>query len=220
MQEPTPLHYDLAHVWLCHTSSFSAWEEVHELNFGERWHLVKVMLAYAPDYTALGSVAAGPVEDLASSDNIALMVEEAKVNARFRVALGGAYVPQELARFAERPGEHAVLPPPNAVDATPAEIALMTAWFHHDDTFWAAHKFEEWNKNEPEGAFQVLRALLKLTEDAPHLRRDVFVHALDAFLRQNGAGYAQQINHLTRQYDALRDYLKKRSFKETPEVVE
>jgi hypothetical protein len=212
MRDPTPLHYGLAHDWLYHTSSFWAWEQVHELSFAERWHLVKVMIAYAPDYSALCRVAAGPVEDLAcNAADIPMMVEEAKINARLRVALGGAYVPQELERVAERPGEHAVLPSANAVDATPEEIVLMTAWFHHHDTFWAAKRFEEWNKNAPEDAFQVLRALLKLTEDAPHLRRDVFVHALDVFLRRNSAAYGQQINDLTRESESLREYLEKRS---------
>jgi hypothetical protein len=175
------------------------------------WHLVQVMVAYAPDYGALISVAAGPVEDLRNPAIIPLMVAEAQVNARFRVCLGAANaMPEELERLALKHGEHQPLPPANAVDATADEIRVMTAWFHNHDTFWIAHMLKEWNKASPNDALQVLRVLLKLCDESPQVREAVLSEAVEGFLRHNPTEYREQVEWLARDHEALREYLVKR----------
>jgi hypothetical protein len=57
----------------------------------------------------------------------------------------------------------------------------------------------------------VLRILLKVSDEAPHLRKDVFVHVVELFLRRNANAYQEQIEELARDHEALSEYLSKRS---------
>lgn len=78
------------------------------------------------------------------------MCADAEVNPRFRVCLRAAYgLPDDLQVWAEQESAIEPLPSAGALQATPEEVALMTAWFHQNDTHWASTFFDERLEKSP-----------------------------------------------------------------------
>jgi len=183
-----------------------AWERLHEMIEHDRqlaWRMVQVMVAYAPDQGLLASVAAGPVEDLFGLKQ--LMRQEAEINPRFRICLGMTNgLPEELEPFADRETRLEAVPTMNTSEATPEEIALMVAWFHHSDTSWAPMLLDELNRGRPDDALFVLRLLLASGDEYPHLREKVFLEVFNTFVQLNFAMYRDELKALARQHDDLR----------------
>jgi hypothetical protein len=169
--------------------------------------MIQVMVAYAPDDALLGYVAAGPVEDLMGGKFLQLMREEAQANPRFRIALGMTNrLHNELEPFADRDREGKRLPPVQPLALTPDEIELMTAYFHLGDTSWASSLFSELNRGNPAEALFMLQLLLDHVERTPHLREEVFVHAVNPFIHVNFATYKSELKALAVSNKALREW--------------
>src|SRR3989442_8297556 len=185
MQRPTNHDFRIVHAWMEYAGAWWAWEQLDEMIQHDRpraWRMVQVMVVYAPDQGLLGSVAAGPVENLFGLKS--LMLQEAAKNPRFRICLGMTNgLPEELEPFAERETRLNEVQTTGAIKATPEEIGLMVAWFHHSDTSWASMLLDELNRERPDDAMFVLRLLLASADKYyPHLRETVFLHAFDTFV--------------------------------------
>src|SRR5215468_3869402 len=104
MRRPTNFDYRIVHAWMENAGTSWAWERLHGMIASDLWRLVQLMVAYAPDEGLLGSVAAGPVEDLMVGESMKpLMRREAEMNPRFRICLGMTNgMPKELEAFEDR----------------------------------------------------------------------------------------------------------------------
>jgi len=206
----------MAHAWMDHAAAWWAWERVYDLVQNDKpaaWHMIQVMVAYAPDYGSLGSVAAGPVEDLMGGKYLKLMREEAQSNPRFRICLGMTNgLPEELEPFAEKRNKLEVLPPSQSIEATPDEIKLMVAYFHHSDTGWASLLFSELNHNKPDEALFMIRLLLDQAEKySPQLTEEVF-SAVDSFIHVNFGAYQQELKALAMERESLRQWFLRKTW--------
>jgi hypothetical protein len=172
--------------------------------------MIQVMVAYAPDSGTLGSVAAGPVEDMMGGEYLMLMQREAESSPRFRIALGMTNgLPKELEPFADRISDFEVLPPIQPIAVTPEEIELMTAYFHLSDIGWADLLFGELNRDNPTEAWFMLQLLLDKAEKIPDLLEDVFVHAVSQFISANFTAYRSELTALAMGNEALRERFMK-----------
>ena len=213
MEPPTLTDMLIATTWLKHHGSTWAWDKLNDLietEPMEAWEIVRLMVAHAPDYGTLASVAAGPVEDLLSRDEtFAPMRVEAVENRRFRICLGGAYgLPDDLQAFAESEAVREPLPAAAAYPTSLAEhVSLMVAWFHQSDTHWAATFLDERIKGDPDSAWLLLRILLRLSEDIVDRREDVFLHGLEPFVRRHLATHHSAVAQAAKRSVRLREWL-------------
>jgi hypothetical protein len=210
VSRPTSFDSSAVRDWQVNHDAFWAWEKIWDMPAPERWRMVQVMVAYAPDRDVLATVAAGPVED--SFGLTELMRDEAEKNARFRICLGMAYgLPSELQPFVDHRKESEPLPPGNPVDATPEEINVMTAYFHHSDTMWAPAYFEDLNQRQPEEALFFLRLLLA-SREYPQVRTDVFSDAFARFVRHNFASHRTELRELLLEHEDLRHWCMNKKY--------
>ena len=213
MDKPTTREMLLATTWLEHHGSTWAWEELNDLIRADpnaAWKMVQVMVAFGPDYGTLAAVAAGPVEDLLSdNENFEPMRREAERSFRFRICLRAAYgLPHDLQRYTDE-----VLPdeplPPSVDTPVPSadQVALMVAWFHHSDTDWARTFLDEQIRDDPGGAWTIVRLLLRLSDDTPERREDVFLFAVEPFIRRHLDTYRTELIDVARRRQELRSWL-------------
>jgi hypothetical protein len=175
--------------------------------------MIQAMIACAPDFATLCYVAAGPVEDLMMDESMWQVVrQEAEINRRVRLCLRGAYgLPKELQRLADTESEGEPLPSANAVEMTSEEAAVMVAYFQYHDTFWAAELLEEWTEHDPDAAWLILELLIKIGDDKPFVREDVFLHAFEPFVRWNLSTYQPHLKEMVLRNLALRQWLSGRT---------
>ncbi len=97
----SPLPEELEQIvaaWYIHEETFWAWEEVNEIverNVDEGWELVCCLVAATTDHEVLGTIGAGPLEDLIRKYGAAVVdrVEaEARRNSDFRYTLGAVWL--------------------------------------------------------------------------------------------------------------------------------
>ena len=213
MDKPTTREMLLATSWLDHHGSTWAWDELNDLIQADplaAWRIVQVMVAFVPDYGTLAAVAAGPVEDLLSdNEDFEPMRREVEINLRFRICLRAAYgLPDDLQRYADEALPDEPLPP--SVDApipSADQVAVMVAWFHHSDTSWATTFLDEQIRDDPGGAWRIVRLLLRLSDDVPERREDVLLFAVEPFVRQHLDTYRTQLIDLARRRHELRSWL-------------
>lgn len=213
MKRPPYTDMLIATHWLDHHGSMWAWEELDHLVGSDpraAWEIIRLMVAYAPDYGSLAAVAAGPVEDLLSRDeSFEPMRAEAEANPRFRLCLAAAYgLPADLQVYAEKETAARQLPPPTVYpDATGSRTALIVAWFHQSDTHWAGAFLNERIRTDGDAAWPVLRVLLRLSDDLVELQKDVFLFAFEPFLKRHLATHRAELTELARSHTALRERL-------------
>lgn len=203
----------IASTWLEHHGSTWAWEKLTDLietEPVEAWAIVRLMVAHAPDSGALAAVAAGPVEDLLSHDEmLEAMRAEAVENRRFRICLGGAYgLPDELQAHAEVSAVRKPLPAPHGYpESTAEQISLMVAWFHQSDTHWATTFLDERIKTAPDSAWSLLRLLLRLSDDVVDRQEDVFLHGFEPFLKRHLATHHASIAEVAARHAGVREWM-------------
>jgi hypothetical protein len=210
VRRPTNFDYEVVLDWQANKSVWWACERIFEMLEHDRpaaWRMVQVMVAYAASQDLLALVAAGPIEDLFSLKE--LMRDEAEKNARFRICLGSTHgLPPELEPFADRERPITTLPPARPIDATPEEISLMTAYFHHSDTMWASAYLEELNTKQPDEALFILRLLLA-SRECPHVREEIFSDAFSRFAGKNLAKFRSELIALVQEHEDLRQWCVK-----------
>jgi len=209
MKGPDNLDMRIARAWIDHTAAFWAWEELFNMGGAEKWHMIQVMVACAPDLPTLLYVAAGPVEDMMLNESMRhAMRNEAETNPRFRICLRGANgLPEEFQQLADLQSAVEPLPPSNAVEMTAREAAVMVGYFHHHDTSWAATLLEERIEQDPDAAWTVLKHLVKVGDDARHMREDIFLHAFEPFIRLNFATHQQHLKKTAERNEVFRRWL-------------
>ncbi len=183
-------------AWMSQADAYEAWEVMFELvrdDPEEAWTLVLDMVALAPSRYALGSVAAGPLEDLLHGYGpqfIDRAVAAAAEDAQFHRCLAGVWALKgEIgARVAEALGKPA---PPDRESELAGSIersraALITRWFHNHDNMWA----NQWlarliDDDAPAGLHAVLLLAKTVAEEQPELLEAVLVHAFDRLVERN-----------------------------------
>jgi hypothetical protein len=213
MDKPTTQDMLLATAWLEHHGSTWAWDDLNDLIQSDpvaAWKIIQVMVAYAPDYATLAAVAAGPVEDLLSVDeDFEPMRREAEASARFRICLSGAYgLPDDLQRYADERSSSDQLPRAGVTPPIPSadQLTIAVGWFHHSDTHWATTFLDEQIKHHPDDAWRIVRLLLWLSDNLSERRHDVFLFAVEPFVRQHLETHRGQLIDLARGRPELRSW--------------
>lgn len=215
MNAPTNDQFLLATAWMDHFGSTWAWEDLDELVHEApeaAWHLILVMVAYAPDYGTLAAIAAGPVEDFVVAHGAAYsahLLQEASTNARFRACLRATYLDlqPEIRQLVEE-NASAVFPPSDSnVQPSTEELRLMIAWFHHHDTHDATSRVDALIKSDSAGSLAVLCILLLLSDEKRDLRDDVLLFAIEPFIRNHLGTHRDTLKGLARQHDYLREWI-------------
>ena len=202
----------IASEWLSNAVTYEAWETLDALVRDEpenAWRVVKLMVGYAPDYGTLAAIAAGPVESLLDLDYewMREIGDEAGRNVRMRICLRGVYtdLPDDVRVSVENEQTDVrSVPQAGLADATDEEIGLMIRWLQHSSTSLANTLFLEMLKDDPEDAWDIVRVLVRFAEDDTSIREDVYLHAVDAFLRKHFTTYRDRIVELARKSPALR----------------
>jgi hypothetical protein len=209
----------LAGDWVTYLTNESAWDEMRELveTDPERaWRVIRAIVGAAPDYDVLAAVAAGPIEDLFDHHGesmMAIIVDEAKRDARLRICLRAAYsdFPPELSVLLEaETSDVRDLQANTQLSIGGKDLALIVAWLHHSDSAWASYFLQELTASDPEGAWDALRVLAVFAEEDARLRDDVFEDAFEPFMRRHFSSYREELVNVGRKSAAFRQWAKDR----------
>ena len=180
--------------WIAHAETLSAAEEVTlllETDPDEAWRLMRMMLDVAPTEKIVSAIASGPLRQLLARypERFAdRMSEAARCDAQFRGALMGVWI-AEPEWFSERIERLLREPVPLArrkgEGLSACDAALITRWFHHIDTSWAAEDLDDTIRRGAEDAWRVLLHLVREAEEGhrevlPLVRQRVFVPVIAA----------------------------------------
>ena len=208
----------LALKWIEHFETTDAWEEalllLRDLERGKRFTLLAVM--YAPSDSALASVAAGPLEDLVHEHEDEVrdwVLEQSRKSLRFRRCLSHTYLHEgELGAAVKSAIDEQLgfekVDPSELPAGSQEELALVMAWFHHNDLAWAPSWIDGLIANEPEAAIRVLGAILRLGEEKPEAMEGACLHLFERLLHRQFEGAHEQIVELVRSSDPVRQWVR------------
>ena len=219
MKPPSATELTLLLDWIANAESYEVWEDVNEMvreRPEDAWPLIRDMVDLAPAHL-LGTIAAGPLEDLLHEHGRAFVprvVKAARADSKFQRCLSGVWLfePKRVAQQIRR----AVTSPSGKSRRDSAQISkrrahMIARWFHHSEMSWAPHRLDELIRTDIDEAWRIILLLIQLAKEEKHdVLDDIDIHAFGLLVELRGAEAYDRILNESHKNDTIRRWIERR----------